>query len=356
MEKKRYWNEELLRILPETTDVIESEETTLYTFPYAAGCKDAEVTIRIHSGYAILRAKREYASGIKEKETVHFNETAQSDYYGYQIFTEGNIFYVTKRFTFERTEELLENITAFLEIVVTVVERFEKQCIDFLETDRENAEKSSMEINEHHTTREDTSSVAEFLKYQLYFCNDIFCKMAAKYAADIEVAEDELFFKTNIDNHDVVVSMKKETGDMTIDFSFLAGEDHSYRMISEFKRRNKNLYYSYLNGKIHVKSFLTPDPGLPDEAFCMMDQILDLLKNQKADRNDGNLHEIPMQMVSEMQTLMDTQMEALKNKSSELEKREKELLVKEKNRKNRENFLDRKENRSKNSCRNQRKK
>lgn len=326
--------EQLLTILPKTVVITEQEESVCMEFPFQTGRHASDVQIMIKDNFVIINSQKEYTFPIDERKRAVFNERMKEEYQGYQIFSEEQILRVTKRFLYSKTDEVLETVTIFLDSLIKSISDFEKTCLELTDKSentlyRETEEKSNTTEIVEETIGKSEQYLSEFLKYQLYYCTDVFSHMAAEYKAEVQIDEAMQFFIKKFKDCRLKVSMDKASGDISVDVSGKCSETNSCLMGAFIKEEHPELLMEYKKPFYHVKGFTSPDPALPELARSCVETVLEVYRRAVDNIEQVIPEKDNLEVVAEMQKLVEKQVEELNEKASQLHKQEEDFQRKE---------------------------
>lgn len=295
--------------------------------------------LKLHPTHCIFNASRQYDYRFDDKKRIMFNQAAQTQYQGYSISGDpsggGVKIVITRRLTRPSHDMVITEITDFYDITKKLIPDFERKVIDFDHPSKEE-EEYDPEVKFEQPVEETDSQ--EFMDKYKVEQQEYVLSVFHKLAKGSDLKEDNgtlcfvkksptntLLFSHTIGDPDIVAAMEMHG----------VSEEDSYMLLSH-AMNNCRSDASYENNIFCLKAYIVPDQYDPSG---VKDEIGSLCKEMEECKSVLSVKAEPDILASNMQKLMDDQMEALKIKEEEIEKRFLEMQEREKQFEEKENLF-----------------
>lgn len=352
--------QDLLRILPENTEVNETENEGSLKFDIETGSGTFHASATLKPSYVIIQAWRDYGTKISSDAKRKFNNE-MADYFGYQIYIEKARLKITKRSLYQDSSEICGMFQDYLSTVKKIAEKLHEECLkdrdsgkpsdravhvmeeppvlemiealDGKDEQKEGIQKTMAEAEYHENNSGTDQFETIFEDKQLAFSRQTFHTLADMYGTNVKEMPDEKCFSIPWRKGRLTMSLKDNAAEICIEYIANANEVEAEFIRSEARKANPDLtsHHNKESGKIGIRAYVVPDPYLPDSVNNAAEELAAIysrgisvsIKAAAKDPSDfkDNLKEILEHQLSELTNKEDK----IRTLLSDCEKREKEL-------------------------------
>ena len=327
-------------ILPADSQIVEKKDFVSCDYVLTTRSLPINVQLTIKKRFLILSANRKYSYHVREGERIKFNGSVKQVFPAYQIAGNNDSIVVSRRCIYETSDMAKETVADFNEDCQKVIREFEDQCVDFhvrsVQPDIEPKKAESVEVPIEERDGYASDYIDDYMEEQKCFTVKIFQQLSGE--SKIQQSENIRWFQKKAGEDELVVALDEaEPLDMCFKFLLPSTQKEAYVMAAYLEKTYPELLTSYKNNKFEIYSYMTPDRYEPGKDIT---KCISLLKNaaNEATQSVADL-EKPEQMVSNMQIILEQEMETLKQKEKQIDLQKEALAKQEKNLTEKENVL-----------------
>lgn len=320
--------------LPEECQVKESADSVRLETELQTGVKGIHVSVECNERNVKVKGHREYEYPISEIDIERFQEQAQNDFPGHNVFISGQTLSYSKFFSYESADMAKEETLNSINAIRNIVSVFEKECVNFLEkqVETETAEydpEKAVEIFEvdNRSKGLPTAQVdnKEFEENALAYTREVFRKQAEKYNADpedtiIQVKEEGKIFR---------ITRYPAEPDLLITVSIPVEQDIASLYISHVNANYPELraVYGKKNRLFIVKSYVTPSMYTPEIVDETLHKCMNAVDSCIVEFSDNLKKKDSADFASDLQKVLQEQVKIVDEREKQVTEREKEVEV-----------------------------
>lgn len=336
MENLKKLAGQLKQILPKETQEKEKQDSVILEYPFECAGKGLNICIVLKGKFAIIKGTQKYDFQYLEKEQQKFNDKMKNDHKEFQIFGQGQNFSMAKRFTYNNIDSLKEHLTNFEEKAKEILDVYEKDCINFLiKTKEEEKEydpvKKVDKVNKVTDTQEkmeENKIIHSFREFQIRFCKEIF--EAASSGFEIRKEGNTRYFEEPLDKG--VLRLNYAEDDKCFKYEYCIrniSSTDAYLMLADIENTYSELSTNYDEDTLHVFKFIIPDPYQENILQETKDLLIKAVEtcNIKWEKRAENIDDV--KIASDIQKLLEQQMNEIKAKDEELSIKADDLQARE---------------------------
>lgn len=295
-----------------------------------AGIKTVTLSIITKNNMVILKGIRKYSNRVSELERIKFNNDMIMNHPEYQIYAEKDYLSIAKRSSVESVDDAAKTITDYIHIVKEVTLQFEEKCIDFgapyiAEKSQEDISVIKIDQQEGQPLVTHKEDIDQYLKYQQYFCNDTFQRIASDHGCTITENGTKKYISYNVEGGTMEVSNGNTS--IRIDFSAECASSVAYMIIAEVEKHypKYNTEFEQDSNILHLFCYVIPDPYLPQAAENTIAECVNVFKECSitVEKESGRIDDL--KVATQMQEILQKQTQELLAKENELCEKEKEI-------------------------------